>query len=55
MRGRLSGLEDRAVFEAEMREAGFADVRIEAVTHGLAVESVDQFWRDMVAARLRSR
>ena len=47
--GRLSGLEDRAVFEAEMHEAGFTDIRIEAVTHGLTVESVDQFWRDMVA------
>ena len=33
--GRLSGLEDRAVFEAEMREAGFTDIRVEAVTHGL--------------------
>ena len=45
---RLPGLEDRAVFEAELREAGFTDIRVEAVTHGLAVESVDQFWRDMV-------
>ena len=31
-----------------MREAGFADVRIEAVTHGIAVENVEQFWRDTV-------
>ena len=46
--GRLSGLEDRAVFEAEMREAGFGDIRIEAVTHGLEVDNVDRFWRDTV-------
>ena len=48
MQRRPPGLEDRAVFEAELREAGFTDIRVEAVTHGLAVESVDQFWRDMV-------
>jgi len=46
--GRLSGLEDRVVFEAELREAGFTNIRVEAVTHGLAVESVDQLWGDMV-------
>jgi SAM-dependent methyltransferase len=46
--GRASGLEDRAIFEAEMCEAGFADVRIEAVTHGITVENVEQFWRDTV-------
>ena len=46
--GRPSGLEDKAIFEAEMREAGFLDVRIEAVTHGVAVESVEQFWHDTV-------
>jgi ubiquinone/menaquinone biosynthesis C-methylase UbiE len=45
---RLSGLEDKAIFEAEMREAGFADVRIEAVTHGISVENVEQFWYDTV-------
>ena len=31
-----------------MREAGFGDVRIAPVTHGLVVDNVDQFWRDMV-------
>ena len=46
--GRPSGLEDKAIFEAEMREAGFADIRIEAVTHGVAVENVEQFWHDTV-------
>jgi SAM-dependent methyltransferase len=46
--GRLSGLEDRTVFESEMSDAGFTDIRIEAVTHGLEVESVERFWRDMV-------
>jgi SAM-dependent methyltransferase len=45
---RLSGLEDREVFEAEMHEAGFADIRIEAVTHALAVDSIEEFWRDTV-------
>jgi ubiquinone/menaquinone biosynthesis C-methylase UbiE len=46
--GRLSGLEDRAVFESEMHEAGFGDIRIEAVTQGLVVENIDRFWRDTV-------
>jgi ubiquinone/menaquinone biosynthesis C-methylase UbiE len=45
---RFSGLEDKAIFEAEMREAGFADVRIEAVTHGMTVENIEQFWGDTV-------
>ena len=31
-----------------MREAGFGDIRIEAVTHGLEVDNVDRFWRDTV-------
>jgi ubiquinone/menaquinone biosynthesis C-methylase UbiE len=46
--GRPSGLEDRAVFEAELHEAGFGDIGIEAVTHGLVVENIDQFWHDTV-------
>jgi ubiquinone/menaquinone biosynthesis C-methylase UbiE len=45
---RLFGLEDRAVFTAEMREAGFADITIEEVTHGLMIHDVDQFWNDTV-------
>ena len=36
---RLSGLEDRALFEKEMREAGFVDIRIEPMTHAIAVET----------------
>ena len=47
---RLSGLEDRDLFEREMREAGFVDVRIELVTHGEAVEDVDRFWSETVRA-----
>ena len=47
---RLSGLEDRAVFEDELREAGFTDIRIEAVTHGLrsraSTSSGATWWRD---------
>ena len=46
--GLLSGLEDKEIFENEMRAAGFADVRIEAVTHGVVVENVEQFWHDTV-------
>jgi SAM-dependent methyltransferase len=42
------GLEDRTVFEAELREAGFADIRIEAVEHGAPVDDVERFWGDMV-------
>jgi SAM-dependent methyltransferase len=45
---RLSGLEDRALFEAELRQAGFADIRIEAVAHGLPVENIERFWQDTV-------
>jgi ubiquinone/menaquinone biosynthesis C-methylase UbiE len=44
----LSGLEDPAVFEAEMREAGFTEIRIEAVEHGVDVEEVAQFWDQTV-------
>ena len=33
-----------------MREAGFVDVRIEPVTHGVAVEDVDRFWSETVRA-----
>lgn len=46
----LSGLEDPAVFEAEMREAGFIDIRIEAVAYGMKVEDVARFWDDSVRA-----
>jgi hypothetical protein len=46
----LSGLEDRDVFEREMRAAGFADIRIEAVTHAVAVDDVDRFWNETVRA-----
>ena len=47
---RLSGLEDRALFEKEMREAGFVDIRIEPMTHAIAVEDVDRFWGETVRA-----
>ena len=40
----------RMLFEAEMREAGFIDIRIEPVTHGMTVEDVDRFWRDTLRA-----
>ena len=46
----LSTLEDRDVFEAEMHAAGFADIRIEAVTHGFDVDDVERFWDDIVRA-----
>jgi SAM-dependent methyltransferase len=48
--GRLSGLEDRDLFETEMRAAGFADIHIEPVTHGLEVDDVDRFWEETVRA-----
>jgi SAM-dependent methyltransferase len=46
--GRLSGLEDRNLFETEMRAAGFTDIRIEPVTHGVVVEDIDGFWSETV-------
>jgi hypothetical protein len=33
-----------------MRAAGFIDIRIEPVTHGVMVEDVDRFWGDTVRA-----
>lgn len=46
----VSGLEDPAVFEAEMREAGFSDVAVEAVEHGIEVVNVERFWDECVRA-----
>lgn len=43
-----SGLEDPAVLEREMEEAGFADVRVEPVSHAMKVTTVQGFWRNMV-------
>lgn len=47
---RLSGLEDPTVFEAEMSEAGFIDIRVEATTHGEQVNDAENFWHEMVRA-----
>jgi len=46
----LSGLEDPAVFEAEMRGAGFVEVAAEAVEHGIEVADVERLWDDCVRA-----
>ena len=43
-----SGLEDRDLFEAELRKAGFTDIRIEAVMHQVEVNDVAQFWNGTV-------
>jgi len=43
-----SGLEDPAIFEAEMREAGFADIRIEAIMHAQSVDDAKEFWQGVV-------
>lgn len=44
----LAGLEDPAVFEAELRQAGFADIDIRPVAHAVKVDDVATFWQDMV-------
>lgn len=43
-----SGLEDPAVFEAEMHEAGFVDVTVEAAEHGIEVTDIERFWDECV-------
>jgi SAM-dependent methyltransferase len=48
--GRLSGLEDRDLFETEMRAAGFTDIHIRPVTHGVTVDDVNRFWEETVRA-----
>lgn len=42
------GLEDPVVFEREMKEAGFVDVRVEPVSHAMTVNDVESFWHGMV-------
>ncbi len=42
------GLEDPSVFEQEMKEAGFVDVRVEPVSHAMTVDDVRSFWHGMV-------
>jgi ubiquinone/menaquinone biosynthesis C-methylase UbiE len=48
--GRLSALEDPDLFERELRDAGFVDIRIEPVTHSETVHDVGQFWDEMTRA-----
>lgn len=43
-----SGLEDPIVFEREMKEAGFVDIRVEPVGHPMTVTDIDSFWHNMV-------
>ncbi len=43
-----SGLEDPSVFEQEMKEAGFVDLRVEPVSHAMTVSDVGSFWHGMV-------
>nr|WP_244846638.1 class I SAM-dependent methyltransferase [Mesorhizobium sp. L-8-3] len=42
------GLENPAVLEREMTEAGFMDVRVEPVSHAMTVTDVESFWHGMV-------
>src|SRR5690606_1746666 len=41
-------LENPEVFVRELEGAGFSDVRVQAYTHRLEVEDVEQFWDAMV-------
>lgn len=43
------GLEDPAIFESEIAEAGLTDVRIEPVEHALIVRDIGEFWHDTVS------
>jgi ubiquinone/menaquinone biosynthesis C-methylase UbiE len=44
----ITSLENPEVFERELRDAGFQDVRVEAVEHGLEAPSVEAFWQEIV-------
>lgn len=46
----MAGLENPALFEKEMHAAGFVDIRVEAVEHGMPVRSVETFWDEFVRA-----
>lgn len=43
-----TSLENPEVFERELRQAGFREVRVEAVEHELEVHSPDDFWQEMM-------
>lgn len=42
------GLEDPDRFAAEMHSAGFAEIRIEPVSHPVSVDDRERFWRETV-------
>lgn len=44
----IGSLENPEVFERELRESGFRNVKIMRVTKGFPVESIDSFWENMV-------
>ena len=44
----MESLENPEVFREEMTRAGFKDVRIEAVSCGTEIASLERFWEDMV-------
>ncbi len=44
----VSSLENPDVFEAEMRAAGFVDVSVEPVVHGIDVAAPAEFWHGIV-------
>jgi len=44
----IESLENPEYFKAELTEAGFKDVKVVPVSNGMYVDSVEQFWDDMV-------
>ncbi len=44
----ITSLENPEVFERELRDAGFSEVKVEAVEHFLEVQSADEFWQELV-------
>lgn len=44
----IESLENPDFFKAELTEAGFKDVEINPVSEGLQVDSVEEFWDDMI-------
>lgn len=44
----ITSLENPEVFERELRDAGFREVRVEAVEQPMEVHSVEDFWQELV-------
>lgn len=44
----ITSLENPEVFERELRDAGFSEVKVDAVEHAMEVHSAEEFWQELV-------